>query len=766
MSSRKKKQTAPALANTVHAPKSMPPNSSGEVSSAASIATKPIIVQAVVLIGVALLERGLHFFLLRDSLLFQALICDAGQYDIWARRIAGGEWIGKTVFYQTPLYPYLLAVIYSLFGPSAWAVRICQALFGAVACVALARAGARFFDERVGWIAGLFLALYPPAIFFDGILQKASLDLLLMTTLLWVVARAQDSAQFRWFIAAGAALGAMTLNRENAAALAPLLLFWIGWLAWPKLAAVALPRAAMFCLGLALALVPVGLRNYYVGGAFLLTTSQMGSNFYIGNHAGASGGYDPMRAGRGDPTFESEDARILAEDDLKRPLTSREVSRYWMDRSWQFIRQNPVAWARLLAWKWFMTWNAAEAVDAEALSTHARQSWALATLEYALHFGVLIPLAALGIWTTRRDWRRLWILYAMLLVFAAAVTAFFVFARYRYPMAPVAALFAGAGIASIWDFIREPNPVRRRDVVFGLALAAVAAVFCNWPIPHQFSEDAITYYNAGTALAANNRPDDALAMFHQALEADPTFPETYINIGRQYAARGDAEQSQRFYEQGIALNPEHAILHVNLAEALQNRGDQAGALAELKRAIELDPLLGQAYQPLAALEMQLGQLQAAVQHLRRAIEINPASAGGHASLGIALRAQGQLPEAVRELRTAVQLDPNLLIVQNILAWILATSDHAEIRNGQDAVAIAQALCQATDNKEPQLLRTLAAALAETGQYERAVEFAARGEALARQANQAELAQQIAANRRLFLERKPVRESVATPTDKR
>src|SRR4029077_14273072 len=109
------------------------------------------------------------------------------------------------------------------------------------------------------------------------------------------------------------------------------------------------------------------LRNYYVGQAFLLTTSQMGPNFYIGNHQGASGGYVPMRAGRGDPAHESEDARRIAEDDLRRPLTSREVSRYWMARSWQDIRAPPGSWLRLLAWKWFLTWHRGETVDAEAI---------------------------------------------------------------------------------------------------------------------------------------------------------------------------------------------------------------------------------------------------------------------------------------------------------------------------------------------------------------------------------------------------------------
>ncbi len=256
---------------------------------------------------------------MRDSPLFSVLICDCGQYDQWAQRIAAGDWIGHEVFYQTPLYPYLLAVIYRVCGHSVWAVRLLQALFGTVACVALARAGTRFFAERVGWIAGVLLALYPPAIFFDGILQKASLDLLLMTTLLWALAVAQDELRPRWFVLVGCLLGAMTLNRENSAALVPVVLVWIGSLGWPNLSRAFLARASMFVLGMALVLMPVGLRNYYVGNAFLLTTAQMGPNFYIGNHRGADGGYAPMRAGRGEPGFEGLDARLLAEDVLKRP---------------------------------------------------------------------------------------------------------------------------------------------------------------------------------------------------------------------------------------------------------------------------------------------------------------------------------------------------------------------------------------------------------------------------------------------------------------
>jgi predicted membrane-bound mannosyltransferase len=195
---------------------------------------KRVVLQVLSLFVLALVIRILHFVQMRHSLVYEVLICDAWQYDQWAQRIASGEWLGTKVFYQTPLYPYSLAVIYAVFGHSVWAVRGVQAVLGSLACAFIARAGARFCSERVGWLAGLLLALYPPAIFFDGILQKASLDLLLVTSLLYALAVYQSRRRRLALAAAGGLLGLFILNRENAAVLFPILLAWIVWIHWEQ----------------------------------------------------------------------------------------------------------------------------------------------------------------------------------------------------------------------------------------------------------------------------------------------------------------------------------------------------------------------------------------------------------------------------------------------------------------------------------------------------------------------------------------------------
>src|SRR5436190_14387810 len=110
----------------------------------------------------ALAVRLVHVWQIRASPFFSVLLGDSRGYDEWAQRIAAGDWIGREVFYQAPLYPYLLGVIYAVAGHSLLFARIVQTLIGSASCALLARAGARLFSERVGIAAGLMLALYAP----------------------------------------------------------------------------------------------------------------------------------------------------------------------------------------------------------------------------------------------------------------------------------------------------------------------------------------------------------------------------------------------------------------------------------------------------------------------------------------------------------------------------------------------------------------------------------------------------------------------------
>src|SRR2546422_3937486 len=105
---------------------------------------------AIAIFAAALAVRLVHIWQLRASPFFSVLMGDSHGYDEWARRLAGGEWIGHEVFYQAPLYPYLLGVIYAIAGRHLLLVRIVQAIIGSASCALLGLAAARLFSRRAG----------------------------------------------------------------------------------------------------------------------------------------------------------------------------------------------------------------------------------------------------------------------------------------------------------------------------------------------------------------------------------------------------------------------------------------------------------------------------------------------------------------------------------------------------------------------------------------------------------------------------------------
>ena len=185
----------------------------------------PASLRWTLLLAVALLALVLRLVYIRQishAPFSDLRIGDAEAYHNWALRIADGQWLGDGVFYQAPLYPYFLAAVYKVFGDGATMIRFIQAVIGAGSCVLLAAAGMALFGAW-GAIAGALLAIYPSAIFLDGLLEKSVLVSFFTAALLYLLS--DRHARFREFLA-GVALGLLSLTRENALLLAVPVLAW------------------------------------------------------------------------------------------------------------------------------------------------------------------------------------------------------------------------------------------------------------------------------------------------------------------------------------------------------------------------------------------------------------------------------------------------------------------------------------------------------------------------------------------------------------
>jgi len=370
---------------------------------------------------VALLVRAFHIWQIHTATFFRLLMGDAQVYDAWAQQIAAGDWLGNGVFFQAPLYPYFLGVIYTMFGHNLLAVRICQAIIGALSCVLLADTGRRLFSKPAGITAGLILALYAPAIYFDSLIQKSVLDLFFLCIVLWLLSRLIDKPRRSLWAWTGLATGCLILTRENAIVLVIAIVFWL-LLYYRPLTGQHLVFVGIFLIGLAVVLLPVAIRNKIVGGQFHLTTSQFGYNFFLGNNEHATGYYIPLRPDRAITKYERTDVVQVAEQAMGKKLTPAEVSKFWTDRALDYITSQPCDWLKLMAKKFAIIWKATEMVDVEDMYTYADHSVPLRLATYVCHFGTIAPLALFGTCITWHKRRKLWLFYLMFAIYTASTS--------------------------------------------------------------------------------------------------------------------------------------------------------------------------------------------------------------------------------------------------------------------------------------------------------------------------------------------------------
>jgi tetratricopeptide (TPR) repeat protein len=636
--------------------------------------------------GAALLVRFFYLAQIQSIPLFYNLAGDGRTYDEWAQRIAAGDWLGSGVFYQAPLYPYFLGVLQTALGHNLWLIRLVQITLGALACGLIYRIGVRLFSKSAGIAAGLILALYAPAIFFDGLIEKSILDLLLVSALVLVIYCFDDARYWLKWSAAGVLLGLFALSRENALILILIVPLWIAFSTRERPLAMRASWTALFFAGLMVILLPVGLRNLRVGGEFQLTTSQLGANFFIGNNPAADGTYGSVRKVIGEPHLEGADAERLAERALAHALKPGEVSNYWLGQSWNFISTQPIDWLRLLGRKWLLVWNSREIEDSDDFYIYQQWSWILKVLAAVNHFGVIVPLAAVGVFFSLKHWRRLWLLYAIILALAVSVTTFYVFGRYRFPLVPLLALFAGAGVTELLVSMKKHNWQSLRTITPILLFTAVAV---NWPVSNISGPGPGGYNNLSNAYDKQGRVNEAISAAQKAIAVDPSYGIAHYNLGNLYARQGNFALARKHFEEAQRIYPNYADVRSNLGQVLAESGDVQAAMQQFRNAIELNPSVSRAHLNLGVLLAKQGDLTEAIAPLQRAAELNPGSAESRYYLGSVYAAQGKYGEALIWFEDALRIEPEFAQAHQSLAQILVSQGRKEeaARHYQQAIRI-------------------------------------------------------------------------------
>lgn len=498
---------------------------------------------------VALVVRLLHFreVALHDPFYALATVDDL-QYDAWARRLAAGDGLPDGVLYLGPGYPFFMAGLYAVFGPSLPAVKAAQVVLGAASCGLVFGIAREIFDRRVAVVAGLLAAFHAMLVFYGGTLMTVNLTVPLVLGLVWALMRTFRTPRRAGFALCGLLLGLATLVQQTILPLAPLVVAWILFGLKSEVPFVRrLAWSAVFTVAVAACILPITFHNVVSGRDFVLLNSMGGPNFYMGNQRAADGTWqvpdlgDRRRADNPDEMQRQFEA--AAERATKREMKPSEISAFWLARGIDEIRADPKRWIRLELRKLGLHFNAYEVWNIRAFELSQASSWVL-RLPLAT-MGFVAPLGLFGLLLTRARWRELVALYGVIAVYLLSSLLFFVLARYRLP--GVVVLVPFAAFALVWGFDALRARERRGLVGWSAVLVALIA-FVHLPLDSSQRRMHMAWYNLGNKYRELERWDEAIEAYRKSLTLVPGAVSTHNNLALAFELGGRPEEAIREWQ--------------------------------------------------------------------------------------------------------------------------------------------------------------------------------------------------------------------------
>ena len=404
----------------------------------------------------------------------------SGTFDLYARNLLTTGVYGVTPGVPDallpPLYSYVLAFVYGIFGRGYWQVGLLHTLLDVASIAMLYVIGKRLFkNEWIGWLAGVFYALYPYLVFQNLTLIDTPLFMteLHAFILIVVLVRERDPRdRLTWGLAllGGLVLGLSTLTRPI---LLPLAAFVGLWFLFKRSLIDSILRLLPIAGVSLLVLVLWIARNETVYHAFVPTSITGGANFYQGNNPDVipflQEGYDVQWTG---PEHQQEAPGTPAADN----------KRFTLALNW--LRANPGLIPELLWTKFLTHWSidifprlnptagsdprpdyqgdAQRHIDAngnltlnvpagDPVSLYNDSEFGIARLIHRFYFGGLLALAVIGVALTVRRWREIALLWFVQISMTIIYVVFHPSTRYRVPSDPLLFLFSAYTLVWVWN---------------------------------------------------------------------------------------------------------------------------------------------------------------------------------------------------------------------------------------------------------------------------------------------------------------------------
>ncbi len=579
------------------------------------------------LVLIALTVRLIYIVQIDSSPTSRQPIMDEQYHVLLADQINSGN-LPDEPYYRAPLYPYLLAFLLKVTDRSYFGVRLIQAFLGSLIPIFVYLFGLRLFNRRIAYIAGLIAALWPTFIYYDASLLITSTMTWLTCLLVLQLLRCNDNPErVGRFILAGLFLGVAGLARPNILLLGPALIIWIWLIIRPKLGPrAALLRFALIGLVSFAVILPVTVRNYAVADDPVFIAWQGGYNFFIGNNR-LSNGWSATVSGF-DVTWQGgyEESIAFAEQAEGRTLKRSEVSDFWYKAALNEIRSDLSGYVALLFKKIRLFINGYEIPNNQNIYLSRELSSVMKPLLFSgvlfFPYGLLAPLALIGLAVSLTQWRRFLLVYLTIGAYLITLLLFFVCARFRQPLLPFMILFAVYGGTRIVHFFRKRE---YKNLALALFMLLLLLVESNHEMTG-LSETNLAAQNQfviGNAYLAENNLSSAETHYKKATELDPGFADPLNNLGLIATRRNRIDDAIVYYERAIRANPDYVEAYINLASSQMEKGRPDQAVTILEQAAGRSPLNDMVFLNLGIALAETGRTDESIKTLKRCLQLNP-----------------------------------------------------------------------------------------------------------------------------------------------
>jgi tetratricopeptide (TPR) repeat protein len=230
------------------------------------------------------------------------------------------------------------------------------------------------------------------------------------------------------------------------------------------------------------------------------------------------------------------------------------------------------------------------------------------------------------------------------------------------------------------------------------------------------------FVNRGVAQLAAGRGEEAVKDFTTAIQRGEKSASVYRNRASAYLAAHEELKAIDDLAEAIRLEPASAAAYHQRGMVWQTMENWDKALADYDQALKLDPQHIPTFSSRGFLWFQRREPAKAIADFDRVIELNPKAAVAYNNRGYNRQLLKNYAEALEDYKTALRLAPNYVLAHQNKAWLLATCPDAAIRDGKQAVQAARTACELSQWKHWPDLKSLAAAYAESGDFDQAIQW--------------------------------------------